>query len=523
LITPATTEDLKKLSPDQQSLLRNNLEDLLIKKAREDPNVFIALHFGKPPHPMHKEFQRIASDNQRFLLAAMRESGKSTQITELRALWELGRNPGLRIKIISISKQRAAKFVNAIGKHIIDPSRAGAITARVFPDLKPDRNRSWSSEQINVVRPDEVLDQRDPSVEAWGISSSPEGGRADILIFDDITSLASSVVEPRSREHIVEIFRGTWLDIKAGPNTRYWYMCTLWHEEDCSAHVMKTPGWNSHVFAISKDFKHIETNYGAMFDLPYPAAGGGIWSTDALITEYKTRGAFFFNRSFRNNPTSIESRLFKPHFFHGRKGKGGAIKYGVPPWHEMFKGYPKYSGVDLGISSGEHNKPSVIFTAAVADGSDENIPAGTRIVVDIRKGKWSSPDTAKQLIEMYGELRPELIKVENNYYQQALIDWLQDIKGIDLPIQGHFTGSQKLHPEHGIPLLAAEFERDKWHIPYEERHEDTCSCVFCDWIREMLNFSMGSKSTDLVMANWFAQRAIKESEEWTGGYGVWSV
>jgi hypothetical protein len=200
---------------------------------------------------------------------------------------------------------------------------------------------------------------------------------------------------------------------------------------------------------------------------------------------------------------------------------GGAIKYGVPPWHEVFKKYPRYSGVDLGIGLLAHNKPSVIFTAAVADGSDPDISSGTRIVVDIRRGNWTSPDTARQLLEMYQEEKPELIKVENNYYQQALIDWIADIKGVDLPIQGHFTGSQKLSPELGIPLLAAEFERERWIVPMKEPHREGCECVWCLWIQEMLDYSQGAKSTDTVLSNWMCQRAIKDSEDTTsGGYGT---
>jgi hypothetical protein len=435
----------------------------------------------------------------------------------------------MRIKIVSVSKDRATKFVQAIGKHISDP-RHGRLVQAVFPELKPDPARSWSSEQINVIRPHinpetgMVVDDRDPTVEAWGISSSPEGGRADLLVFDDITSLQTSVLEPRMRKSITEIFKGTWLDIKAGPSTSYWYLCTLWDEDDCSHHVMETPGWNSYIFAISEDFERIDTSFGKTVALPYPAADGGYWEKDTLIDEYKTRGSFYFDRSFRNNPTSEESRLFKHYMFYGDEGGyGGAIKYGLPPWHEVFKGYPRYTGVDLGIGQTSKHKPSVIFTIAVADGSNEDHPEGTRIPIDIRRGNWNSPDTARQLVEMYNEIRPDMIRVENNYYQQAIIDWIRDIKGVDLPLEPHFTGSQKMHPEYGIPLLSAEFDRNKWVIPFKERHPTECNCGFCMWIREMLNYSPGSQSTDLVMACWFAQRAARDMETFSGGYGVWTV
>jgi len=164
-----------------------------------------------------------------------------------------------------------------------------------------------------------------------------------------------------------------------------------------------------------------------------------------------------------------------------------------------------------------------MFTIAVADGSNTQHSEGTRIVIDIRRGRWNSPDTARQLVELNDELRPEIIRVENNYYQQAIIDWIRDIRGVDLPLEPHFTGSQKMHPEYGIPLLAAEFERDRWVVPYKEKHPSECNCGFCMWINEMLTYSPGSQSTDLVMACWFAQRAARDMETFSGGFGVWTV
>lgn len=517
--------DIESLPVEERKALLEGLQQSLIQKAREDVNVFTALHFGKPAIPLHREWQDKIDSHQRVLIAAMRDHGKSSQITQLRSVWELGRDvtpgidtgydPGIRIKFISVSKDRASKFITDVSQHI-KGCRQG-ICQLVFPELRRDTNRSWSSYQINVVRPKDAHDTRDPSVEAWGISSSPEGGRANILIFDDITSLQTSCLEPRMREQIKEVFKGTWLDIKSGPNTRYWYLCTLWHNQDASAEVMKTPGWNSYVYRISDDFERIETNYDETLPL-----WSDRWNKKALIDEYKTRGAFYFNRSFRNNPVSKEDRLFSQEMFFGSDDSPGAVSYGIPPWHEMFAAFPKYTGVDLGIQQKDKNKPSVIFTIAVSDGSGD-IPKGTRIPVDIRTGKWNSPDTARMLIEVYNDLRPEVIKVENNYYQQALIDWINDLQGISLPIEPHFTGSQKMHPEYGIPLLASEFERDLWKIPFKYKHPDDCSCPHCKWIREMINYAPGAESTDLVMACWFAQRAAREMEQFSGGFGVFSL
>lgn len=510
---------LSKLPEKDLDFLEESLQAYVIELARKDPNVFIALHFGKPQHPMHKDWQRLLSKHQRVMVAAMRGSGKSTQISVLRCLWELGNRPDLQIKLISVREDRAQKNLGGIARHITD-CPAG-VCQLVFPNLRPDPTRSWASTKINIVRPPGTMDSGDSSVEAWEITSSPEGGRAHLMVFDDITSYQTSIVEERKRESIKEAFNGTWLDVKAGPASKIWYLCTLWHKSDCSYDLIHKPGWKSKVYLISDDFERVETNEGDSFPFPIPTAEGS-WGKEEYINEYKVRGPFRFNRSYRNRPVDDATRLFKSWMLYGNEKQRGAIRYGIPPWDQRFSEYPKYCGVDLGIGKERHNKPSVVVTIAVSNGF-HGIPRGTRIVLDIRRGKWTSPDTARQLVAVYDEYRPEIIKVENNYYQQALIDWLKDLEGISLPIEAHFTGSQKMDLDQGIPLLASEFERGMWIIPLQTEHSDECSCNVCLLVRELLDWYPGASSTDLVMSAWMAQRAAKMVEGFSGGFAVFEL
>jgi hypothetical protein len=142
-------------------------------------------------------------------------------------------------------------------------------------------------------------------------------------------------------------------------------------------------------------------------------------------------------------------------------------------------------------------------------------------VLDVRRGMWTSPDTARQLVETYDEYHQDEIRVENNYYQQALLDWLETMDGVYLPLKGHYTGSQKMDPDMGIPLLAAEFERGQWWVPRLNEHLPDCSCGTCIWIREMISFYPGTtEGTDALMASWMSQRAAKQSESYSGGFAI---
>ena len=89
--------------------------------ARGDVNEFCAF-VGKDAEtgerivqePVHERFQAMADENRRLILMAHPESGKSTQIGVLRVLYLLGRNPNLRIAIVSKTAENAAKSTRAI-------------------------------------------------------------------------------------------------------------------------------------------------------------------------------------------------------------------------------------------------------------------------------------------------------------------------------------------------------------------------------------------------------------------------
>ncbi|KKN67441.1 hypothetical protein LCGC14_0461840 [marine sediment metagenome] len=521
IITPWAPQvelpNLGALEDAEVELVQQGLQQELIVLARKDPNVFVALHFMRAQHPMHIEWQDLLSEHSRILIAAPRGCGKSTQISVLRCLWEIGNSLAIRIKEVSVSQTRAKKNLQEIGRHIVEcPS---GVCQAVFPDMQPDPDKAWSSEQINVLRPKGTLDSRDSTVEAWGVTSSPEGGRADIILYDDITSLQTSVVEERSRDNITNAFEGTWADVKSGPQARFWYICTLWHEDDCSMRVIKNPAWQHRVYGVADDFNSIESWHGSSFDLPIP--GGQDWTKEAYEAECQERGVFVFNRSHRNRPMDESVRLFRREFFYGDDNSDGSIVYGISPDDPEFAEYTRYTGVDLGIGLKKTNCPSVIFTVAVADGTG-SLPKGTRIPIDIRRGHWTSPNTARQLIDVYETYHPNAVMVENNYYQQALIDWMEDMDGVNLPLEAHRTGSQKMDLNEGIPLLAAEFQRGNWVIPMKFRHPDGCVCPWCVWLYEMVNWYPGSKKTDTVMALWIAQRAIKFRARQAGGFGIWN-
>ena len=50
-------------------------------------------------------------------------------------------------------------------------------------------------------------------------------------------------------------------------------------------------------------------------------------------------------------------------------------------------------------------------------------------------------------------------------------------------------------------------------------HPAACNCWTCEWISEMLHYPLG-KSTDLLMASWFAREAARAASAGTIHFGT---
>jgi len=100
--------------------------------------------------------------------------------------------------------------------------------------------------------------------------------------------------------------------------------------------------------------------------------------------------------------------------------------------------------------------------------------------------------------------KPFLVMVENNAFQDYLVQELQEIS--NLPLKGFTTGKQKADPILGIPSVAALFETGQFIIP---RGDDVCRQLTDDLIDECLKYPSGH-SGDMLMALWFACEARRD-------------
>src|SRR4051812_22682260 len=194
--------------------------------ARRKVNVFVRLCFtdpsGKPLRQakVHRDLQRFLSAHRHGLVELPRDHGKSTQVCA-RLVWELGRNPGLRVRIVCATEALAAER----GRFVRRAIEANPAVRKVFPHLTP--GQPWSDTRLTVARPSDVIG---PSLTAVGVGSGSTGARADLLVCDDIVdvkSLASRAERDRVKDH----FRNNLMNLLE-PDGRFWGLCTPWHRDD---------------------------------------------------------------------------------------------------------------------------------------------------------------------------------------------------------------------------------------------------------------------------------------------------
>lgn len=471
------------------------MKEKVLRRCREDSYTMMEYVFKYNNSPFHRKWHDFLRSGQSGLILACRGSGKTEQVTIGNCLWEIGNNPNIRIKIITETDDLSVKILSKIAETITDNERY----REVFPEIEKHPTRSWNQHELTVKRD---VNDKEPTIEAQSILSASTGKRSDLNHYDDIVGMSNTLVNPGKREIVKEAFRSNWqkvLDVMYNPKARWIMTATPWHVNDLVSELR----YNKAVP------KAEEVWVGPNFESPWP----GVIDESVFKNALSVDGLRGYNRAYRGIALSDDETWINPAAIKSCINwalKASEIKIG--------DGNIAFTGVDLGHREGEKACPSVIFTGV-------RTPEGKRIPIDIKILNHSSVlEIARALIKTYNDFSPSLIMVENNGAQKYLIDILESL-GPAMPIEGHFTGTQKLDPNTGVPSLLAEIEVGKWTIPLGDNgphDENICECSVCKWMGEIKDYPLAR--TDTVMAAWLFLTALKkvcERANPQGNFSVW--
>jgi predicted phage terminase large subunit-like protein len=208
-----------------------------VRRCRLYPDEFAEFCFsdetGRPLRQgqVHRDLQAFLGDHPRALVELPRDHGKSVQVC-VRILWELGRDPTLRVKIVCASDDLAAQRSRFLREAIAQNRRL----RMVFPDLEPAR--PWEATGFTVRRPANVIG---PSVAALGVGAASTGSRADLLVCDDIVDV-KALRSRADRERVKAYFRENLMNLLE-PGGRFWGLSTPWHPDDLNSDLKQNAAY----------------------------------------------------------------------------------------------------------------------------------------------------------------------------------------------------------------------------------------------------------------------------------------
>lgn len=467
---------------DKQKIAKSLAHMAFIELCRRDSNIAIPyiLSYGNPElfeqQSFQKEWQDAITNYQWVLIDSPREHGKTNQVSIGRTIYDLGKNPNDRIKIITNSDEKGTEIAMTIATHIKTNPRVHEI----FPDLRPADEGMWTKSKIYIER---SMIGKDPSLEACGILSTGVGGRADKLRFDDPVDWRNAIQQPALRKAVKEAYRDVWVNLLP-PTGRCDYIATPWHKDDLTAELKTESHWYKVTHVIGDAFTPI-----------WPDK----WSAEALKQRLSIIGSRAFDRGFRGKVISDEDAIFPME----------AIErcYVNCQLGDKYSEEEYVTGVDLGHRS-QIESGSFPYTVIMTLGIRRK--DGKKRVVGIRRGRFTSPETARQIVDNWKTYKELVIMVENNAYQEAIIQWIREVYGnLDIPVRAFTTGKNKADEEIGLPSMLVELENKSWEFPDVKSHSKVCQCPVCIFVRELNDYPLG-KLQDTVMAWWMAREGYRK-------------
>jgi len=323
-----------------------------------------------------------AAGRERSLILAPRGFGKSTLLSVTRCVFEIIRNPDVRILLASNTQAQAEAFVREVRGHF----ERNPILRALFGDLV---GRKWTDRELIVAARRRIA--KEPTIFATGVGGALVSRHFDVIICDDVVDEESARTEFR-REKLRTWFFKVMLPCLE-PDGRLGIIGTRYHYRDLYGYLIET-GFAPSVTiirAIDADGKS-----------PWPEK----FSVERLEQIRREAGTVIFNAQYQNDTEAMKGAVFKD------------------KWLRFYDAAPErlriFQGVDLSIAQHERSD----FFALVTIGVDqwENI-----YVLDCYQARLSFRQQTAAIVERFRRFDPIKVAIESNAYQAAQVERVREL------------------------------------------------------------------------------------------------
>lgn len=283
-------------------------EETYLRLARDNFNFFCNWCFNEKHRNawFHKIWCEAIQDDttKRGLNLAPRNSGKTTIWAKKAPLWLLGRNPNLKILILSRTANRATNNMRFIKTNIENNPKI----RRIFPALEP--SIPWSDDELTIKN---TRMDGEASVVARGLGGSIPGLRADILIVDDLIDKTNTMTEAQRQK--VHEFWDEQVIPTVNPDGRIFIVGTIFHNKDFYGRIQEDESYKQRLFKFPA-FKVGEDGKLVLDENKQPISyWPDRWPTDKLLERQReityTHGSLAWNSQYMLDASGYEGRLFK--------------------------------------------------------------------------------------------------------------------------------------------------------------------------------------------------------------------
>ena len=413
------------------------------------------------------------------------------QLSIARVLWEIGRNPNIRVVIVQATIGLAEGIVTSLKNHIENNPRVH----KVFPNLKP--GEEWTTSQFSVDRPGNL---KDPTVTAVGSEGNILGRRIDLLILDDALTLENTRLEGR-RASFLRWLQST-LFTRLEPGSRVIFIGNAWDPQDAMHYYSKIETWNAYRFPV-RDQKTKEPLWPER------------WPRDrieAFVKENPLEAA----RALDCNAESDQGSRFKEAAIIAAIDAGRGIfgpKNRIESRDEIPADWITATGVDLGLK----REVGADYTSFVHWALT---PAGKKVVLAVDRGRYDYDEIISLVIDAhmrYGSM----VYVESVQAQRWIVDAVQkQCPGI--PVAYFFTsgrgGFQNKHSStFGIEAVAKDFVKNVITLLASEGSASGTTDGVCPNVSNLIfearsyTAGPGHHSGDSLMAAWIGHQALNRA------------
>jgi len=383
-------DELTELMRQQMTVKNELLKRMILEDGRIDILATEILNYSL--YPFHKDLMAYQYDRKKSLSLAPRDSGKSTILNYTKVVYEILRDPNIRIAIVSKTREQAETFLKEIKNHLDGNPRV----KEVFGDQV---GKKWDAREIIVKG--KTSSYKESTITCIGVGSALVGKHFDLIIFDDVVDEKNSRTELQRERIRVWFYQSLYPTLE--PEGQLHGIGTRYHFLDFYGHLM---GETEHegtgefkncfirIMSLVEDHEKSDREDGLVSFWPEK------FSVEALLEKKTNMGTILFNAQMQNDTEAMKGRFFKSEWFrYYEKVPKSIIR--------------KYSGVDLAVGQTKRaNK-----YAHVTIGLDEALNI---YVLSYYERRALRPNRqTMHIVNKANEEQPNFVGIESNAYQAA--------------------------------------------------------------------------------------------------------